>query len=81
MKGEEVDDWYASYVVLAEDDFEQTGRFHLHQRKAGADAARRDHPYGPSARNLSPGNVGAVLQLKGLMSSRDAIADFLRAAA
>ena len=78
----EVDDWYASYVGgLTEDDFEQPVDFVFTSGKPAR--MRRGEiilhvcPHGTYHR----GNAGAVLQLKGLTPSRDAITDFLEAAA
>lgn len=78
----EVDDWYASYVGgLAEEDFEQPVDFVF---TSGRRARMRRGEiilhvclHGTYHR----GNAGAVLQLKGLTPSRDAITDFLEDAA
>jgi uncharacterized damage-inducible protein DinB len=74
----EVDDWYASYVgSLAESDFEQPVDFVF---TSGRPAHMRRGEiilhvclHGTYHR----GNAGAVLQLKGITPSRDAITDFL----
>jgi len=78
----EADDWYASYVGgLAEEDFEQPVDFVF---TSGRRARMRRGEiilhvclHGTYHR----GNAGAVLQLKGLTPSRDAITDFLEDAA
>lgn len=74
----EVDDWYASYVgSLTDADFEQPIDFTF---TSGRQARMRRGEiilhvclHGTYHR----GNAGAVLQLKGLTPSRDAITDFL----
>jgi uncharacterized damage-inducible protein DinB len=78
----EVDDWYASYVAgLRADDFEQSVDFVFTSGKPAR--MRRSEIilhiclHGAYHR----GNAGAVLQLKGLTPSRDAITDFLEDAA
>ncbi len=78
----EVDDWYASYVGgLAEDDFEQPVDFIFtsgkHVRMRRGEIILHVCLHGTYHR----GNAGAVLQLKGLTPSRDAITDFLEEAA
>jgi uncharacterized damage-inducible protein DinB len=77
-----VDDWYASYVGgLTEDEFEQPVDFVFTSGKPAR--MRRSEIllhvclHGAYHR----GNAGAVLQLKGLTPSRDAITDFLEDAA
>jgi uncharacterized damage-inducible protein DinB len=74
----EVDDWYTSYVgSLAQSDFEQRVDFVF----TGGKPARMRRGeiilhvclHGTYHR----GNAGAVLQLKGITPSRDAITDFL----
>jgi uncharacterized damage-inducible protein DinB len=78
----EVDDWYSSYVdTLAESDFEQPLEFVF---TSGKRACRRRGEiilhvclHGTYHR----GNAGALLQLRGLTPSRDAITDFLEDAA
>ena len=78
----EVDDWYASYVRgLTENEFEQPVDFVFTSGKPAR--MRRSEIilhvclHGAYHR----GNAGAVLQLKGLTPSRDAITDFLEDAA
>ena len=74
----EIDDWYACYVdSLAESDFEQPVDFVF---TSGRPARMRRGEiilhvclHGTYHR----GNAGAVLQLKGITPSRDAITDFL----
>ncbi len=74
----EVDDWYASYVNgLTADDFEQPIDFVFTSGKP-ARLKRGEiilHVCLPGTYHR--GNAGAVLQLKGLTPSRDAITDFL----
>ena len=76
----ELDDWYASYVdSLAETDFEQAIDFVFTSGKPAR--MRRGEmllhicQHGAYHR----GNAGALLQLRGLTPSRDAITDFLEA--
>lgn len=78
----EVDDWYASYVGgLSEHDFEQPLDFVFTSGKPAR--MRRGEIilhvclHGAYHR----GNAGAVLQLRGITPSRDAITDFLEDAA
>jgi len=78
----ETDDWYASYVGgLSRDDFEQPLDFVFTSGKPAR--MRRSEIilhiclHGAYHR----GNAGAVLQLKGLTPSRDAITDYLEDAA
>ena len=74
----EVDEWYASYVgSLAASDFEQPVDFVFtsgkHARMRRGEIILHVCLHGTYHR----GNAGAVLQLKGLTPSRDAITDFL----
>ncbi|QYD73341.1 hypothetical protein KZJ38_27290 [Paraburkholderia edwinii] len=78
----EVDEWYASYVdSLAREDFEQPVDFLFtsgkpaHMRRG--EIVLHVCLHGAYHR----GNAGAVLQLKGITPSRDAITDFLEEAA
>ena len=78
----EVDDWYASYVGgLAANDFEEPIDFVFtsgkHARMRRGEIILHVCLHGTYHR----GNAGAVLQLKGLTPSRDAITDFLEEAA
>lgn len=78
----EVDDWYASYVGgLAQDDFEAPVDFVFtsgkKMRMTRGEIILHVCLHGTYHR----GNAGAVLQLKGLTPSRDAITDFLEEAA
>ena len=78
----EVDDWYASYVgVLAEDDFEQPVDFIFTSGKPARMRRGEIILHVCLHGTYHRGNAGAVLQLKGLTPSRDAITDFLEAAA
>ncbi len=76
----EVDDWYASYVgKLAEQDFEQPIDFVFTSGKPArmrrSDIIQHVCFHGTYHR----GNAGALLQLRGLVPSRDSITDFLEA--
>jgi uncharacterized damage-inducible protein DinB len=78
----EVDDWYASYVGgLAEDDFEQPVDFIFTSGKPARMRRGEIILHVCLHGTYHRGNAGAVLQLKGLTPSRDAITDFLEAAA
>jgi uncharacterized damage-inducible protein DinB len=78
----EVDDWYASYVgSLAEDDFEQPVDFIFTSGKPARMRRGEIILHVCLHGTYHRGNAGAVLQLKGLTPSRDAITDFLEAAA
>ena len=75
----EVDDWYVSYVdSLAENDFEQPVDFVFTSgkptRMRRAEIILHVCLHGTYHR----GNAGAVLQLKDITPSRDAITDFLK---
>lgn len=77
----EVDDWYVSYVdSLAENDLEQHVDFAFTSGKPArmrrAEIILHVCQHGTYHR----GNAGAVLQLKGVIPSRDAVTDFLEAA-
>lgn len=74
----EVDDWYASYVAdLAESDFEQPVDFVFTSGKAARMRRGEIILHVCLHGTYHRGNAGAVLQLKGLTPSRDAITDFL----
>jgi uncharacterized damage-inducible protein DinB len=78
----EVDDWYASYVGgLAENDFEQPVDFIFTSGKPARMRRGEIILHVCLHGTYHRGNAGAVLQLKGLIPSRDAITDFLEAAA
>jgi uncharacterized damage-inducible protein DinB len=78
----EVDDWYASYVGgLTEDDFEQPVDFIFTSGKPARMRRGEIILHVCLHGTYHRGNAGAVLQLKGLTPSRDAITDFLEAAA
>ena len=74
----EVDDWYVSYVdSMSDEDFEQPVDFVFTSGKPArmrrAEIILHVCLHGTYHR----GNAGAVLQLKGITPSRDAITDFL----
>ena len=78
----EVDDWYAAYVAgLAEDDFDEPVDFTFTSGKPArmtrGEIILHVCLHGTSHR----GQAGALLQLRGLTPSRDAITDFLEDAA
>jgi uncharacterized damage-inducible protein DinB len=74
----EVDDWYASYVGdLAENDFEQPVDFVFTSGKPGRMRRGEIILHVCLHGTYHRGNAGAVLQLKCLTPSRDAITDFL----
>jgi uncharacterized damage-inducible protein DinB len=74
----EVDDWYASYVgSLAESDFEQSVDFVFTSGKPARMRRGEIILHVCLHGTYHRGNAGAVLQLKGLTPSRDAITDFL----
>jgi len=78
----DVDNWYASYVRgLAEDDFEQVLNFVFTSGKPARMTRGEIILHVCLHGTYHRGNAGAVLQLKGLTPSRDAITDFLEAAA
>jgi uncharacterized damage-inducible protein DinB len=74
----EADDWYASYVdAMTEHDFEQPVDFVFTSGKPARMRRGEIVLHGTYHR----GNAGALLQLRGLTPSRDAITDFLEDAA
>lgn len=76
----EVDDWYAYYVAgLAQSDFEQTIDFVFTSGKPAQMSRGEIILHVCLHGNYHRGNAGAVLQLKGLTPSRDAITDYLEA--
>jgi uncharacterized damage-inducible protein DinB len=76
----EVDDWYASYVGgLAEDDFEHPLDFVFTSGKPARMRRGEIILHVCLHGTYHRGNAGAVLQLKGIAPSRDAITDFLEA--
>lgn len=78
----EVDDWYASYVGgLAEEDFEQVIDFVFTSGKPARMRRGEIILHVCLHGTYHRGNAGAVLQLRGLTPSRDAITDFLEDAA
>jgi len=78
----EVDDWYASYVSgLSVNDFEQPVDFVFTSGKPARMRRSEIILHVCLHGTYHRGNAGAVLQLKGLTPSRDAITDFLEDAA
>jgi uncharacterized damage-inducible protein DinB len=74
----EVDDWYAAYVgELADEDFEQPVDFVFTSGKAVRMRRGEIILHVCLHGTYHRGNAGAVLQLKGITPSRDAITDFL----
>jgi uncharacterized damage-inducible protein DinB len=77
-----VDDWYASYVGgLPEKDFEQSLDFVFTSGKPAHMRRGEIILHVCLHGTYHRGNAGALLQLRGLTPSRDAITDFLEAAA
>lgn len=78
----EVDDWYAAYVGgLSADDFEQPIDFVFTSGKPASMRRGEIILHVCLHGTYHRGNAGAVLQLKGLTPSRDAITDYLEDAA
>jgi uncharacterized damage-inducible protein DinB len=78
----EVDDWYASYAgALAQADFEQPIDFTFTSGKPARMTRGEIILHIALHGTYHRGNAGAVLQLKGITPSRDAITDFLEDAA
>jgi uncharacterized damage-inducible protein DinB len=78
----EVDDWYASYVGgLTASDFEQPIDFVFTSGKPTRMRRGEIILHVCMHGTYHRGNAGAVLQLKGLTPSRDAVTDFLEDAA
>jgi uncharacterized damage-inducible protein DinB len=74
----EVDDWYESYVNgLSAEDFEEPLEFLFTSGKRARMRRGEIILHVCMHGNYHRGNAGAVLQLKGLTPSRDAITDFL----
>lgn len=74
----EVDDWYASYVGdLTEDDFEQPIDFVFTSGKPARMRRGEIILHVCLHGTYHRGNAGAVLQLKGIAPSQDAVTDFL----
>ena len=74
----EVDDWYASYVdSLTESDLEQSVNFVFTSGKPASMRRGEIILHVCQHGTYHRGNAGAVLQLKGLPPSRDALTDFL----
>ena len=73
-----VDDWYASYVAgLSEDDFEQPLDFVFTSGKPARMRRGEIILHVCLHGTYHRGNAGALLQLRGLTPSRDAITDYL----
>jgi len=78
----DVDNWYASYVrELAEDDFEQSLEFAFTSGKPARMTRGEIILHVCLHGTYHRGNAGALLQLRGLTPSRDAVTDFLEDAA
>jgi uncharacterized damage-inducible protein DinB len=78
----EVDDWYAAYVRgLTEKDFEQVLDFVFTSGKPARMTRGEIILHVCLHGTYHRGNAGALLQLRGLTPSRDAITDFLEDAA
>jgi uncharacterized damage-inducible protein DinB len=78
----EVDDWYASYVAgLAASDFEQPIDFVFTSGKPARMRRGEIILHICLHGTYHRGNAGALLQLRGMTPSRDAITDFLEGAA
>jgi uncharacterized damage-inducible protein DinB len=78
----EVDDWYASYVrTLPEGDFDEPVDFVFTSGKQARMRRGEIILHVCMHGTYHRGNAGAVLQLKGLTPSRDAVTDFLEDAA
>jgi uncharacterized damage-inducible protein DinB len=74
----EVGDWYASYVnSLVESDFEQPVEFVFTSGKSARMRRGEIILHVCLHGTYHRGNAGAVLQLRGITPSRDAITDFL----
>ncbi len=78
----EVDDWYASYVgTLTESDFAQPLEFVFTSGKPARMRRGEILLHVCLHGTYHRGNAGAVLQLRGITPSRDAITDYLEYAA
>lgn len=78
----DVDNWYASYVRdLAESDFEQVLDFTFTSGKPARMTRGEIILHICLHGTYHRGNAGALLQLRGLTPSRDAVTDFLEDAA
>jgi uncharacterized damage-inducible protein DinB len=78
----EVDDWYAAYARgLTENDFEQVLDFVFTSGKPARMTRGEIILHVCLHGTYHRGNAGALLQLRGLTPSRDAITDFLEEAA
>jgi uncharacterized damage-inducible protein DinB len=75
---QEVDDWYASYVrTLSSENLEETLEFFFTSGKPARMRRGEIILHVCMHGTYHRGNAGAVLQLKGLTPSRDAVTDFL----
>jgi uncharacterized damage-inducible protein DinB len=80
-RAQEVDDWYVSYVdSLTQHDFEQSVDFVYTSGKPARMQRGEIILHVCLHGTYHRGNAGAVLQLKGITPSRDAITDFLESA-
>jgi uncharacterized damage-inducible protein DinB len=78
----EVDEWYAAYVGgLADEDFGETVEFVFTSGKPARMQRGEIILHVCLHGTYHRGNAGAILQLKGITPSRDAITDFLEYAA
>ena len=78
----EVDDWYVAYVRgLTEDDFDQVLDFVFTSGKPARMTRGEIILHVCLHGTYHRGNAGALLQLRGITPSRDAITDFLEEAA
>jgi uncharacterized damage-inducible protein DinB len=78
----EIDDWYATYVrALAPADFDQVVEFTFTSGKPARMTRGEILLHICLHGTYHRGNAGALLQLKGLAPSRDAITDYLEDAA
>lgn len=81
-RAKEVDDWYASYVAgLAPSNFDQPVDFVFTSGKPARLQRGEIILHVCLHGTYHRGNAGALLQLRGLTPSRDAITDYLEAAA
>jgi uncharacterized damage-inducible protein DinB len=77
-RAQEVDDWYATYVRgLRESDFEQALDFVFTSGKPARMTRGEIILHVCLHGTYHRGNAGALLQLRGLTPSRDAVTDFL----
>ena len=78
----DVDDWYTAYVAgLSDEDFEEPIDFTFTSGKPARMTRGEIILHVCLHGTYHRGNAGAVLQLKGLAPSRDAVTDYLEDAA